>query len=82
MRNCLFLLLLLSVISNKTFAGNDYRPMVVEGKTWHEISRAPQAVYDFTYYVSGDTVVDENDYNKLYIKVTVSRYSEEEGKQE
>lgn len=82
MKKNLFLLLLLSFVSGKALAGNDYRPMVVEGKTWHEISRAPQAFYDFTYYVSGDTVVDENDYKKLYIKVTVSRYSEEEGKQE
>ena len=80
MKNRWFMcLLLLSIVSGKTFARNDYLPTIVEGKQWLVTSEAIKAHYDFLYYVSGDTVIDGNDCKKLYMKMTISQITEEEG---
>jgi len=81
-KRCFLCLLLLSLVSGKTFAGNDYHPMVAEGKQWLMTGETVKAHYDFVYYVSGDTVFDGNEYKKLYMKVTISQLTGEDGRME
>jgi len=50
----------------------DYHPLVVEGKQWKEYSEISWLNrYEYTYTIFGDTVIDGEQYHKLYIEYTI-----------
>jgi hypothetical protein len=65
------LILSLLALLNITTVAQDYRPLVSEGKLWKEYSRTPIALWEYTYTISGDTLIAGEEYHKLYIEYIV-----------
>ena len=46
----------------------EYQPLVVEGKTWHmNQNDVPPIVGTWTFYISGDTIIDDHNCKKLLV---------------
>ena len=59
-------LLMLAMMPLASFAQDDYRPLVEQGKKWTYHHDAYQYVYDYHYTLEGDTVVAGKDCLKMY----------------
>ena len=67
MKRIIFFLILM--ISITTAAQDDYRPLLKDGKVWHEVSyNAGGNKCETTYRVDGETVVDGKRYFNIYCK--------------
>ena len=64
--------LLLSVIPFTSVSGEDYHPLVIEGKQWHEQDYTEIVDYDFYYTISGDTVIGGESYKKLFQTLVIT----------
>ena len=59
-------LLMLAMMPLASFAQDDYRPLVEQGKKWTYHHDTYQYVYDYHYTLEGDTVVEGKDCMKMY----------------
>lgn len=59
-------LLMLAMMPLASFAQDDYRPLVEQGKKWTYHHGTYQYVYDYHYTLEGDTVVAGKDCLKMY----------------
>jgi len=76
MRRKLFVLIVCLSVQCLMAVAQDYHPLVSEGKQWKEYNETARGYrYENTYAISGDTVIDGEEYHKLYCKTTLYDYS-------
>ena len=62
------LLLLCAALMGRAQQSDDYRPMLVEGRSWRGVEQsAGGPKYEFTYTIKGDTVIGGETFKKLYV---------------
>ena len=68
MKRTIILLMLLCIALAGRAQDGDYRPMVVEGKTWKgvEFNFFRGDRYELTFTISGDTIISGEKYKKVY----------------